>query len=146
MLVVCGSLNEHARDELATLVDRGITLGIAGDDLAALTNAMERNHHAILTTDAPIHRPVSFEDAQQAVQALARATQELSSLALTIVIVGGDTAAAVLGNGVQTVGGLVAYGTPWCVPHDNGPLIVTRSGGFGAAITLEQLLFGKLGL
>ena len=47
-------------------------------------------------------------------------------------IVGGDTAAAVLGDGVHVAGGTVAPGIPWARRADGtGPLVVTKAGGFG---------------
>jgi uncharacterized protein YgbK (DUF1537 family) len=57
----------------------------------------------------------------------------------TLVVLGGDTAAAVLGPAPLAVGGTVAPGAPWARRRD-GLLVVTRAGGFGAANAVVDLL------
>ena len=58
-----------------------------------------------------------------------------------LVIVGGDTAAAVLGDEPLVVGGTLAPGVPWSRRADgSGPLVVTKAGGFGHRDTLVDLL------
>ena len=52
----------------------------------------------------------------------------------TLVVIGGDTAAALLGDAPRMVGGFVAPGMPWSRDDDGGgPLVVTKAGGFGGA-------------
>jgi uncharacterized protein YgbK (DUF1537 family) len=59
----------------------------------------------------------------------------------TLFVIGGATAAAVLGDDAVRVGGLVAPGVPWARRLDGaGPLIVTRSGGFNGAASIAALL------
>ena len=61
-----------------------------------------------------------------------------------LVIVGGDTAAAVLGDEPLIAGGTLAPGVPWARRGDGrGPLVVTKAGGFGHATTLVDLLAGR---
>ncbi|HTN80885.1 MAG TPA: four-carbon acid sugar kinase family protein [Acidimicrobiales bacterium] len=61
----------------------------------------------------------------------------------TIVLVGGDTAASVLGDAAVTVGGTVGTGIAWSRPWgDDGPVALTKPGGFGVATTLVDLLSG----
>ena len=61
-----------------------------------------------------------------------------------LVIVGGDTAAAVLGDEPLVVGGTLAPGMPWSRRADgSGPLVVTKAGGFGHRDTLVDLLAGR---
>jgi uncharacterized protein YgbK (DUF1537 family) len=56
------------------------------------------------------------------------------------VIVGGDTAAAVLGDGSRLVGGTVLPGMPWSLDADGGgPLVITKAGAFGDVDTLVRL-------
>jgi uncharacterized protein YgbK (DUF1537 family) len=58
----------------------------------------------------------------------------------TVVLIGGDTAAAVLGPGPRTVGGTVAPGMPWSRDaKGGGPLVVTKAGGFGGPDALVDL-------
>ncbi|HMK11967.1 MAG TPA: four-carbon acid sugar kinase family protein [Acidimicrobiales bacterium] len=61
----------------------------------------------------------------------------------TIVLVGGDTAASVLGDVAVRVCGTVASGIAWSRPWgDDGPLALTKPGGFGTSTTLVDLLAG----
>lgn len=58
-----------------------------------------------------------------------------------VVIVGGDTAAAVLGDSRRIVGGFARPGTPWSLGADgSGPLVVTKAGGFGDDLSLVHLV------
>lgn len=58
----------------------------------------------------------------------------------TVVLIGGDTAAAVLGPAARLVGGTVAPGLPWSRDaRGDGPLVVTKAGGFGTSDTLVDL-------
>jgi uncharacterized protein YgbK (DUF1537 family) len=58
----------------------------------------------------------------------------------TVVLIGGDTAAAVLGAAPRLVGGTVAPGLPWSRDRrGDGPLVVTKAGGFGTPETLAEL-------
>jgi uncharacterized protein YgbK (DUF1537 family) len=62
----------------------------------------------------------------------------------TLVIIGGDTAAAVLGDGPRLVGGMIAPGMPWSHDADGGgPLVITKAGGFGGVDALARLFAGK---
>lgn len=59
----------------------------------------------------------------------------------TLVIIGGDTAAALLGDRPRRVGGYAAPGMPWSLDeHGGGPVVVTKAGGFGAPDALVDLL------
>jgi uncharacterized protein YgbK (DUF1537 family) len=58
----------------------------------------------------------------------------------TVVLIGGDTAAAVLGPAPRLVGGTVAPGLPWSRDaRGGGPLVVTKAGGFGTPDSLAAL-------
>ena len=89
--------------------------------------------------------PVSDDDARRAAHALA----ELARAALgqrdwrSVVIIGGDTAAALLGDGPIDVGGTVGTGMPWFRMPGGGPIVVTKAGGFGVASTLTDLLLER---
>jgi uncharacterized protein YgbK (DUF1537 family) len=60
----------------------------------------------------------------------------------TIVIIGGETAAALLGDSPRVITGFAAVGMP-CVQGDGGSLIVTKAGGFGGPDALVELLRGE---
>jgi uncharacterized protein YgbK (DUF1537 family) len=77
-----------------------------------------------------------------AVELAAAARHRLADVDVDVlVIVGGDTAAAVLGDVPFVAGGTVAPGIPWARRADGtGPLVVTKAGGFGDPDTLVRLL------
>lgn len=59
----------------------------------------------------------------------------------TLVVVGGDTSAAVLGDEDRLVGGYAGPGMPWSVAASgDGPLVITKAGGFGGPDALVELL------
>ncbi len=59
----------------------------------------------------------------------------------TLVVIGGDTAAALLGDRPRRVGGYAAPGMPWSLDeHGGGPVVVTKAGGFGGPDALIDLL------
>ena len=63
----------------------------------------------------------------------------------TVILIGGDTAAAVLGDRPVEVGGTVAPGVAWCRPSgESGPLVLARPGGFGGPTALIDLLAAKM--
>lgn len=57
----------------------------------------------------------------------------------TIVLIGGETAAAVLGDQPRAVSGFAAPGMP-CMRTPDGPLVITKAGGFGGPDALVELL------
>jgi uncharacterized protein YgbK (DUF1537 family) len=58
----------------------------------------------------------------------------------TLVVVGGDTTAALLGDRPRLVGGYAAPGMPWSVDeHGVGAVVVTKAGGFGGPDALVDL-------
>jgi uncharacterized protein YgbK (DUF1537 family) len=121
VLIVCGSLHPMARAQAATAVSVGAT---------------------VLVSD-----PAENGDAGAVAAALGdEAREALAANAFgTVVLVGGDTAAAVLGDTVVRVGGTVAPGVAWSRPWgDRGPLVLTKPGGFGTASTLVDVLGSAL--
>jgi uncharacterized protein YgbK (DUF1537 family) len=117
-LVVCGSATEVSREQLhllrATRPD--VTVLSAPPTTGALRPAV-----AVALADAARQRMALHEFA-------------------TVVIVGGDTAAAVLGTAPRSIGGTVMPGLPWSrAGRGDGPLVVTKAGGFGAVDTLVAL-------
>ena len=62
----------------------------------------------------------------------------------TIIVIGGDTAAALLGDAPRLVGGCAAPGMPWSRDEaGGGPLVVTKAGGFGGPDALVDLVCGE---
>ena len=123
VMVVCGSANSIARRQTRRLQ-------------AALPQV-----EVIATSepDGQLH--------EQAVVALAeRARVRMRELQpRTLVVVGGETAAALLGDAPRLVAGLAAPGMPFIRSAASGPLVITKAGGFGGPDALVELLRGENG-
>jgi uncharacterized protein YgbK (DUF1537 family) len=128
VLVVCGSLHPAARRQLAALV----MSADPGDRIAVLTSS----------PPWPPGATVSGDEAARVAAALAeRARRAMSShRGRALVLVGGDTASALLDGEHLDVYGCLQPGTPWCRLVGDGQLVVTRSGGFGDATSLRRLV------
>ncbi|MBA3606298.1 MAG: hypothetical protein H0W46_10090, partial [Acidimicrobiia bacterium] len=129
VVVVCGSLHEAARAQLGVLAGRAI------DDVV------------VIASQGDMTRPVSADAARTIAAALARQAHEAVAARrpAALVIVGGDTAAAVLGDVVLASLGTVGPGAAASSALDGGPLVVTRSGSFGAAQALVDLMRAIMG-
>jgi uncharacterized protein YgbK (DUF1537 family) len=129
VLVVCGSLHPVARAQLDTL------------------RADERGHDVtVLSSPQPDRGSVAAHDAERVAAELGAAARELlaSGRFDVLIVLGGDTAAAVLGDDPVVVGGTLTAGVPWSRRGDgSGPLLVTKAGGFGGPSTLVELLSGR---
>ena len=116
-LIVCGSLHPMALAQVAAAESAGAIVLVPesdeGGDPAAVAVAL--GERALRALDANGFR--------------------------TVVLVGGDTTAEVLGDAVVSVGGTVAPGVAWSRPWgESGPLVLTKPGGFGTRTTLVDLL------
>jgi len=116
MVVVCGSATALARAQVARLV------------------AARPDVFVFMADEADGHLDVAV-----AAEVADRARPSVVA-ARTVVVVGGDTAAAVLGDGPRLVGGSVLPGLPWSRDgHGGGPMVVTKAGSFGDVDTLVRL-------
>jgi uncharacterized protein YgbK (DUF1537 family) len=142
-LVVCGSANPVARRQLAVAADRGTTVA---KDAASAMRAIAARRDTILATPMPTGRV----DAEQAEIEIARLAAEAAEVAAkasglaALVVLGGDTAAALLGNAAVRVLGSVAPGTAWLVSPRFRVPVITRAGGFGDDRAIAELLRGTL--
>ncbi len=142
VLVVCGSLHPTARRQVAALGGLAqIVVPEPDGDVGSLAAALRADGLVVLQTP-----PASGSVGGHAAADLARTVHRLVEVAdvRTIVIIGGDTAAAVLGVEPVIVGGTVAPGMPWGRWVSGGPLLVTKAGGFGDDHTLVRLLPGRM--
>jgi uncharacterized protein YgbK (DUF1537 family) len=155
VLVVCGSLHPAARQQVAALVEAGCAAGQVGGTLdwpvgASLewaADPLAAGRPAVLTSPAADRVGVPDGGAPAMARTLARATHELVSAVEigTLVVIGGDVAAEVLGPAPMVVGGSIAPGVAWCHRDGGGgPLVLTRAGGFGGPQALVELLGGAL--
>jgi uncharacterized protein YgbK (DUF1537 family) len=150
VLVVAGSLHGAARRQVEALVATGaaavpIEPGLAPEELDVAVAALAAGGTAVLTTAVPAVVPVGHDEATRTACALAAACRQVLAAVdvATLVVLGGDTAAAVLGPEPLAVGGTVAPGTPWARRGD-GVLVVTRAGGFGTDAGLVELIAAKV--
>jgi 4-hydroxythreonine-4-phosphate dehydrogenase len=128
------------------LVAVGSLAPVARAQVAALRRAALPGVEVLATEH--VAGPVDDVGAERAAAALAAEVRRrlVGGEVKTLLLVGGDTAAAVLGDGACTAGGTVAAGIPWARRADGtGPLVVTKAGGFGTRDTLVELLAGRPG-
>ena len=120
--VVCGSANPVSHEQLRRL-------SIARPDIHIIS---------VPPTDGELRPDVATVLANRAASQVADACPD------TLVIIGGDTSAALLGDAPRSVGGFVAPGMPWSRDHvGGGPLVITKAGGFGGPDALVDLLRGE---
>jgi uncharacterized protein YgbK (DUF1537 family) len=139
ILVVCGSVHPLARAQLAYAELRGTPVTTLADDITARQLA---DHGAVaLVTEIPVG-DVDEPLAVAAAASLARGVADLRSRVdvAALVVIGGDTAAAVFGPRPAVVHGTVALGTAWATVGDDRLPVITRSGGFGSDAALDELL------
>jgi D-threonate/D-erythronate kinase len=115
-LVVCGSATAVSREQ----IDR---LRVARPDVG-------------IVTPPPAEGDLSPEVSRR----LAETVRDRLDGIATLVVIGGDTTAALLGDAPRRVYGTVLPGLPWSLDaHDGGPIVITKAGGFGDPDTLVGL-------
>ena len=126
VLVVCASLHPAARRQL--------------DVLAARTANLPARPVDCIVTPVPTTAGVSADAAHREAVLLAEAVRRAMAQRryATIIVLGGDTAAALLGNEPMVVHGILAPGAAWGHLHD--AVLVTRPGGFGDDTALADLV------
>jgi 4-hydroxythreonine-4-phosphate dehydrogenase len=144
-LIVVGSLHAVARQQIGALAAAVgavvIEVPASARELESAASALAVGRPVVLTTTVPVGGPVAPDRAIRTASRLAHTCHRVLAAVdvATLVVLGGDTAAAVLGPEPLAVGGTVAPGTPWA-RHGGGRLIVTRAGGFGSDRALVELL------
>ncbi len=127
--------NEIVQCPTPALVVRGSATDVSRRQMERLSVARP----AIELLEAPAAAGDLVPEVALELAGRARARMAERSFA-TVVLIGGDTAAAVLGAAPRLVGGTVAPGLPWSRDeHGGGPLVVTKAGGFGTPDTLVEL-------
>jgi len=147
VLVVCGSLHPVARGQLVALAATGVPVALTGEPLSGVAAALAAGRPGAVASPPPDVWPVAPDAAAAAAESLARTARSLlrHTGVGTLVVLGGDTAAALLGASPVLVGGTIAPGVAWSRASDgSGPLVVTRAGGYGSPSFLVELLSGRL--
>jgi uncharacterized protein YgbK (DUF1537 family) len=143
VLVACGSANATARRQIDVATELGAVLASSADEAVS---ALGSGRHAIVGIDAPNGR-VAQAEAESTARALAARVHQIAASVHelgALVVIGGDTAAAVLGDATVHVLGSVTPGTAWVESPEFAHPIVTRAGGFGGERALAELLWGTL--
>ena len=127
ILIVCGSLHPAARRQIDLLTRR-----LAGTPMASMVD--------LITSPMPPTANVSAEAAERAASDLAVTARDAQKGRgyRSIVVLGGDTASAFLGDDTMVVHGTLAPGVAW--GRHNDVMVVTRPGGFGDDDALIDLL------
>lgn len=136
-LVLCGSLHPVSRSQIAALP--GPTFG--ANDHEAIVDAFNSGANVVVATP-PATGVVEAAAAEAMAARLAASawTWLAAGEGRSLVILGGDTAAAVLGDRTLRVLGNVDTGVPLCVTEKEGTTVVTKGGGIGSPDTLSKLL------
>lgn len=126
VLVVCGSLHAAARRQL--------------DVLGTRTAELREGQVDCIATPVPRTANVSDDAARRHANLLAEAARSAMAQRryATVIVLGGDTAAAMLGDEPMIVHGVLAAGAAW--GHYRGAVLVTRPGGFGDDAALADLV------
>ena len=127
VLIVCGSLNQVSRSQLQELE---LPLHSPSDELNDASDVV------VLATQVP-DVSVTLEQAQDMARTLALIVQGVSSRFQTLVVIGGDTAAALVRDSTLEVLGCVDTGIP--ISRFNDRLLVTKGGAIGDQNTLVKL-------
>ena len=125
-----------AEAQVNALVAAGAHPVAVSEGAGAAVAALRSGQHVVLTTG-----PFALDERAPCRRRSARSRGDViaSGAASTVVVLGGDAAAAVLGDDPMRVGGTLAPGIAWCAQPD-GSHIVTKPGGFGHASTIVDLL------
>lgn len=139
VLVVCGSVHPAARRQLQYADHHGVPVVSIADDITA--RALRTHGALVLATEIPMG-DVTAPMAVAAASSLARGTSNLAAAVDlgALVILGGDTAAAVLGHEAVVVRGTIGPGTAWLRADSFDAPVITRAGGFGADHALLALI------
>ncbi len=144
ILVVCGSVHPAARAQLAVARRSGFPIAHLADDLAI--SALQSSRVLVLTSEIPVGdvaAPMAIAAAATLARGVSTVCEQVELGAL--IILGGDTAAAVLGDSSVEVYGSVDIGTAWARVTGFGQPVITRSGGFGSDHALVDLVRSMLG-
>jgi uncharacterized protein YgbK (DUF1537 family) len=131
VLIICGSLNPVSRGQLDQL--HCPRFGVA-DDFDDMIDELDL---AIVQTPLP-DGPISGAAAVATAKQVAERARQWLLKAGTLLVIGGDTAAAIVGDETLEVLGTVATGIP--IARFGERLLVTKGGGIGTTMTLAELL------
>ena len=136
VLILCGSLNAMSREQIARLEVPVLTLS------ADLRLPRRATTITVVATPQP-PGAISPRQAEQVASAMAQCAMGALKTGYgkgTLVVLGGDTAAAIVGDETLAVLGTVDTAVP--IARFRGGYVVTKGGGIGRPETLAKLLAG----
>ena len=128
ILVSCGSLNSVSREQLSRVNVQWLD---SDGPYRSFGNL------GILATPVPTTK-LTATGARKTARKIAAATLGFLNFARSLIVIGGDTVAAFLGNRTVDVIGTVDTGIP--IASLEGKLIITKGGGIGHQDTLTELV------
>lgn len=136
-LVVCGSLHPLSRAQIAALDCATVRPHQSQEAKTTLATGDD-----VVLTTAENTAAIGDAAADAMAAKLAAATWQCvgAGHVATLILLGGDSAAAVLGDRPLRVVGTVDVGVPLCRDETTGLEIVTKGGGIGQPETLKGLL------
>ncbi len=139
VLVLCGSLNAMSRGQIARL---GVPVLALSADLRLPRPETAESAITVVATPQP-SGAISPRQAERVASAMAQCARGALKSGYgngTLVVLGGDTAAAVVGDETLDVLGTVDTAVP--MARFRGGCLVTKGGGIGRPDTLKKLLAG----
>ena len=137
VLILCGSLNAMSREQIARL---GVPILTLSDDFRLPPAAAAGRGITVVATPVP-SGPISNREAERVAAAMAACAEDALETGYgggTLVVLGGDTAAAIIGDETLDVLGTIDTAIPIARFHDG--YLVTKGGGIGRPETLAKLL------
>ncbi len=128
ILVASGSLNSVSREQIARL----------GANRVHITGS-EKLVESVSVLETPLpDASISISDAKEMSQRMNRRILELLDQFNSLIVIGGDTVGALIGDSTVHAMGTVATGIPACLFQDK--LLITKGGGIGLPDTLEKMI------
>ena len=137
VLILCGSLNAMSREQIARL---GVPVSTLSDDLQLARVGATQSPIAVVATPVP-SSIISPRDAEQVAAGMAECADSAFKTGYgngTLFVLGGDTAAAIVGDETLDVLGTIDTAVP--IARFRGGYLVTKGGGIGRPDTLVKLL------
>ena len=131
VLVLCGSLNPLSRAQIQAV----------GEPIQYIGGQLEKRPVTLLATPLRSGR-ITDQSAHETAQKMARAARSVWADYQSIMVIGGDTAGALIGEDTVETLGCVAPGMP--VSRYREKTIVTKGGGIGQPGTIANLIGSSL--
>ncbi len=143
ILMVCGSVHPATQAQLLVAEHEGVPVAAIADEITA--QVLAQTGEMVLTIDIPVGDVTEPMAVAAAASLAGGATELVRSVPIgALILIGGDTATAILGDDPAVVYRSVDAGTAWLsTPRFDVP-ILARSGAFGSEHSLVGLMRSTL--